>query len=261
MQEYLLKKVARDLSPQEAFNLLIHHIEQGDIKLADASQVKVDARGNVVGMRVNQNIKIKPTMAGVDYVHTLGDTRAFSPKPEFAIMLYPLALWLSEKCGVVKIVWGGIGSGSGKNAVDCHSDGRCIDFYGAKTAGGRYYDVDKDWWQKSVMIKAEGKEHPLVSNDRWGNDRKTFYRLAASVEPLHFWPGWFFSMVYEFAMKESTVSSGDISVEAFRRGDELKAGAIYHPDHPIAGSFGARGIPGRRTHFQHMHFGVGKAIG
>lgn len=262
MQEYLLTKAARDLTPQEAFDLLMHHIEQGDIDLFDPRQARADINGKMLSLRVIQNVKIMPTMAGVQYVHTLGDARAFSPKPEFAIFLLRFARWLSEQCSVVKIVWGGIGSGSGKNAVDCHSDGRCIDFYGAQTAGGQSFDVDRDWWQKSVTLKTEPKPHALVGTDRWGNDRKTYYRLALPVQPLHhFWAGWFFGMVYEFAMKESTVSSADIGVDAFRRGDEVKAGAIFHPDHPIPGSFGVRGIAGRRTHFQHMHFGLGKAIG
>lgn len=261
MQEHLLKKAARDLTPQEALDLLIHHFEQGDIDLVDPRQARVNDKGQPITLRVNQNIAIKSKMAGVQYMHVSGDTRNFSPKPEFAILLYRLAKWLAEECSVVKIVWGGIGSGSGKNAIDCHTDGRCIDFYGAQCVNGRYFDVDKDWWRKPVPLKTEPKDHAMVGNDHWGDDRKTYFRLALTVQPLQFWPGWFFGMVYEFAMKESTITGSDISAEAFRRGDALKAGAIFHPDHPIPGTFGKNAIAGRRNHFQHLHFGVGKAIG
>jgi hypothetical protein len=261
VQEHLLKKPARDLTPKEAFELLLHHIEQGDIDLVDVKQARVDERGQPIYLRVNQNVRIRSLMAGVQYTHVSGDTRDFAPKPEFAILLLRLARWLSDSCGVVKIVWGGIGSGSGKNAVDCHTDGRCIDFYGAELANGRTFDVDLDWWQKPVPPKDGAKLPAKVGNDYWGDGRSTFFRLAPAPQQTQFWPGWFFGLVYEFAVKESTITSADIGVDAFRRGDALKAGAIFHPDHPVPGTFGKKAIPGRRNHFQHMHFGVGKAIG
>lgn len=259
MHEALLHKPARDLKPQEAFDLLMHHVEQGHINTVQPA--RVNEKGKSITHFVGQNIAIHPHMAGVHYAHVSGDGRVMTPKPEFAVMLYRMAVWLSEECDVTKIVWGGIGAGSGKNAIDCHTDGRCIDFYAAETAGGRYFDVLENWYRLPVTLKGQPKFHDKAGDDHWGDDKKTYYRLATSVQPLFFWPGWFFGKVYEFAMKESTVSNSDISADAFQRGEPLKAGAIFHPDHPVAGTWGPNAIPGRRNHLQHMHFGVGRAIG
>src|SRR5688500_7726139 len=125
MHEALLHKPARDLTPQEAFDLLMHHVEQGHIEMVQTP--RENERGQVTTHFVNQNMQVTPHLAGVHYAHVTGQDRIMTPKPEFAVMLYRLAVWLSDACGVTKIVWGGIGAGSGKNKVDCHSDGRCID--------------------------------------------------------------------------------------------------------------------------------------
>src|ERR1051325_1480040 len=148
MEESLLKKVARDLTQQEAFDLLIFLVEQGGISLVDP--VKTNDAGEVTSLKPGQQVKVQTTMAGVDFYKAQGNNPGafgsvgatkipyFSPTPAFAIVLYRLADFLSSKWNRTRIVWGGIGAGGGRtDKKDCHMTGHCVDFYGASTSGGQ----------------------------------------------------------------------------------------------------------------------------
>ncbi len=268
MEESLLSKPARDLSLQEAFDLFIFLVEQGGIELVDP--VKTDDEGNVISLRPGQQVKVRTSMAGVDYYKAQGLNRGingsagatktafFQPTPAFAIVLYRLATCLAESWEVTRIVWGGIGAGSGVSARDCHITGHCVDFYGATTANNVEFDARRDWWRRTVYRKDNGKLHARNPDldDRWLEDRNTHFRLAVSQDPQDILPYSFFADVYELVTQECTLGP-DVSADEFRAGSPLEAGTIIHPDYPVPGV--PKVVAGRRGHNDHMHFQLGNA--
>jgi hypothetical protein len=268
MEESLLTKPARDLSLQEAFDLMIFLVEEGEIELVDP--VKTDDGGIVISPKPvpGLQMKVRTSMGGVDFFRakdinpgingSAGATKAeiFQPTPAFTIVLYRLAKRLAAKWQATQIVWGGIGAGSGKNAKDCHMTGHCVDFYGATTAAGVQFDVRRDWWSRTVYRQDNGK--PLATTaplaDHWLDTTDTYFRLAISQEPQDLTPWQFFGDVYQFIVEECTPGN-NIAADLFRNGSALQAGTIMHPDYPVAGDPG----PGRRTHNDHIHFQLGNA--
>ena len=149
--------------------------------------------------------------------------------------------------------------GRGRDAKDCHSTGRCVDFYGA-SADRLEFDVRRDWYRRPVYRLDVSKLHAMVagSDDRWGDDRHTYFRLAMSDDPCDRLPEQFFGDVYQVVAEQCTLGP-DIGAAEFRRADPLKAGTVYHPDHPIPGI--PKVLAGRRGHNDHMHFQLGQAFG
>jgi len=256
MQEALLKKPARDLSDQEALDVFIFLVEQGEIELGTSARVADD--GTISSLRRGMQMDIRPVLAGVDFYHvgkgtkTNGSTgkakdRNLQPTAAFAVLLCRLAKRLSDQWDVTQIVWGGIGSGGG-----CHTSGHCIDFYGATTAGGRDFDVRRDWYRRPVF-KKDGTLHPTspTSDDKWGNDTKTYFRLWQSNLPEDEITWRFFADVYTFVTEQCTIGPLDIGAGEFRTGGDIKEGFCLHPDYP-------RAEPrARRDHNDHMHFQLG----
>lgn len=179
-------------------------------------------------------------------------------------MLYRFAGYLRSRWGATKIVWGGVGGGSGKNAVDCHSTGHCIDFYGATTSRGGIFDVRRDWYSRPVFL-TDGKTHVSVGGgldkDRWGNDHRTSYRLLVNKDaeeklpddPDYYNPRArdFFLDVYQFISDECNVGPNDIAPGALKSGATIKAGFTIHPDYPTKL---------RTSHNDHMHFQLGATL-
>jgi hypothetical protein len=258
----LMTKPARELSPEEAFNLLIYLVIKGELDLVDP--LRTGPEGDIISHKPGKQLKVRTTIAGVDFhqaaEHNPGrngsvnarKTPYFQPTPEFAIVLYRLALSLRDNWGATRIVWGGIGAGSGKHSLDCHMIGTCVDFYGVTTQQ-RAFDVREDWFLRTVY-KQDGKKHPMVSddNDRWGNDTHTFYRLALSTDPQDDLARDFFQDVYQFISEECAFGPFDIPPSGFQSGAPMGPGYTIHPDYP--------GINLRRHHNDHMHFQLGQAV-
>lgn len=261
----LVTKPARELTSKEAFDLLMYLVSIGEITLDEP--IKTDSKGQVISPKPGQQVKVRTSLAGVDFLQASGankgrngsagahKTASFQPTPAFAIVLHRFAQRLRDKWGATRIVWGGIGAGSGLHSLDCHMNGTCVDFYGATTSKGTF-DVREDWYLRTVLQK-DGKPHPLATNDndRWGDDTQTFYRLSNLKEPID--PGDaltrdFFLDVYTFVSEQCMFGSLDISPAAFRSGSPMKAGYTHHPDYPITQR--------RRAHNDHVHFQIGPAI-
>ncbi|HYW45692.1 MAG TPA: hypothetical protein VE959_22705 [Bryobacteraceae bacterium] len=161
----IITKPARDLAPAEAFELLMSLVSSGEITLAE----------EVNSYKAGQQIKVRTSIAGVDYLQALPKnrgsngsagavrTRFFYPTAPFAVVLHRLALRLRDSWGATQIVWGGIGAGSGSHSLDCHMIGTCVDFYGAATRKGNF-DVRQDWFLRP-MFRKDGKRHPMDPND------------------------------------------------------------------------------------------------
>lgn len=257
----LQSKPARDLTQQEALLVLKFLISRGDIALQEP----------IKDLKQRQ-IKVKTSMAGVQYKHASGTnngvfgsvgaqtTSFFQPTPAFAVALYRFAAYLREKWGATEIVWGGIGAGSGKHEKDCHMNGSCVDFYGATTTRGGVFDVRRDWFLRPVY-KANGSIHPLADDDRWGNDTNTHYRLLDTPLGPDLDPnakGYynshgrdFFLDVWTFISEQCMFGKFDVTPAAMRAGGAFMAGYTVHPDYPTFL---------RRPHNDHIHFQIEEAI-
>ena len=259
-------KPARDLTPTEAFDLLMHLVFHGRVVLDE--RVKIDDSGKVVSPKPGQQVLVRTSMAGVDYYHASGAFNAksgsigaskdkdFAPTPAFAIVLYRLAEFLASDWGATRIIWGGVGKGADNKSKNCHDVGTCIDFYGATTTKGTF-DVVADWTRKPVFQK-DGKELPITwkqdiwgvasFENRWGPALQTYYRLRNHDDS----PAYdFFLAVYKFVNEQCT-SAGDASPQAFGMNQALGRGPTIHPDYPDPKL--------RKDHRDHMHFQLGPAF-
>jgi hypothetical protein len=244
------KKAVRDMSDQEAFDVMMHLVYKGEIILDEP--IKTDVQGKVVQPRPGQQLKVRTRMAGVEYnrasnVGFVGNRpqATFTPKPAFALVLYRLAQRLGGGYyGATKIVWGGIGHGTDGKIKNCHEIGTCVEFYGAYTRHGTF-DVLNDWAKKPVF-GSDGKQLKPADGDRWGNAHSTSYRLRFGDPGLAYF---FFQEVYSFAVEQCTVGSSDVA--ELKEGQAIMAGNIIHPDYPTFL---------RRTHQEHMHFQLGNAF-
>ena len=270
MDMSLLQKPAKDLTDAEAFEVLMYLYDSAEIKLPDG--VKRDPKNpdKILSPKPGEQLKVGTTLGDVTFRQANDAKRPpkgpegsdalayFTPTPAFAVLLYRLGVLLHEKWNVTTIICGGVGSGT--KPTDCHSKGRCVDFYGVIRDGGGTIDVQRDWTHRPVYlawIDEDGtrEKYDAVGDDNWGGDTHTFFRLVYSDEPQDLTPRQFFSSVYEFAMRECTTGPSDISADNFRRGVLLGNGFIFHPDYPYWG--GSYANPGRYSHHDHMHFQIG----
>lgn len=240
-------KSGRDLSRQEAFDLMMYHVVQGEIVLNEP--VKLDGKGKISNPSPNRRVKVRTTMVGVEFYHASSKTNfkngstgatkvaEFEPTPAFAIVLLRFAKVLKKEWGATRIVWGGIGHGADGKRKNCHGEGTCVDFYGATTQRGTF-DVLADWALKPIYLPNGKRRAP------WGDaESPTSYRLrAAGDQPAY----QFFLDVYEFAKKECTDGPGTASTSIG------KPSSIIHPDFPRKDL--------RESHQQHMHFQIGGAF-
>jgi hypothetical protein len=268
----LLGQPLHSLSKQKAVDLMALLIIRQQLTPVDERLLERNPTDpmQLRNLKIGDRPRLKPKMAGVTYFR-YGAQRAdpIQPSAEGALMVYLLALHLNVNFGITKIIYGGLNAGSGRQVVDSHTEGRAIDFYGAETASGLSYDVQRDWWNAKLIPK-DATNYVAVAGDNWGDVTDTYFRLAQPLNPMALLHGHFFSKVYEFAWTHMTTGANDISPADFRRGAPLKKGKIFHPDYPLAGAWGAReqpgiparrAIPGRRTHAAHMHFGIGPDFG
>lgn len=245
-------KPARDLSEQEAFDLLMHLAYRGEIIIDEV--FRTDKTGKLIYPKPGQQMKVHTNMAGVDYYQasSIGFPgnyykATFTPTPAFAIVLYRLAQRLGGGYyGATRIVWGGIGHGATGKRLNCHEIGTCVDFYGAYTRHGKF-DVLADWARKPIFDK-DGKKlkPPNWTTDKWGHANETYYRLRFSDDGLAYS---FFAEVYDFVYEQCTVGSMDVA--QLKEGQRVQPGNIIHPDYPASSL--------RSTHQEHMHFQLGSA--
>ena len=246
-------KAVRDLSEQQAFDLLLHHVYWGEILVDEI--FRADAGGKIVYPKPGQQIKVRTKMAGVDYYQASNrgfpgnhPKETFMPTPAFALVLYRLAKRLGGGYyGATRIVWGGIGHGGEGKVRNCHEIGTCVDFYGAYTRHGTV-DVLADWAKKPIF-NSDGKPRkvPNWTEDKWGNASETYYRLRTGDAGLSYY---FFADVYQFAFEQCTVGTTD--VPELKEGQRVMAGTIIHPDYARAYL--------RQSHLEHMHFQLGDAF-
>ena len=238
-------KPARDLTDQQAFDLLMHLVYQGEIILDE--NIRTDAAGKIVYPIPGKQMKIRARMSGVEYKHASNPKKIhdFTAKPALAIALYRMAQKLNGGYyGVTQIVWGGaIGYGHEGKAANCHEIGTCIDIYGGSTRQGTF-DVAKDWGLRPVF-KPDGTKVQGSGGDPWGNATQTYYRLRSKEDGVKYY---FFIELYRAGVEQFTIASSDSP--DLEEGKPVKQGAnVFHPDYP--------GVSLRESHQEHMHFQIG----
>jgi hypothetical protein len=237
-------KPARDLTDQEAFDLLMHLVFRGEIMLDE--KIRTDAAGKIVYPVPGKQMRVRARMSGIEYKHATNPTiRHFTAKPALAIALYRMAQKLNGGYyGVTEIVWGGaIGYGHEGKKANCHEIGTCIDIYSASMRFGKF-EVAKDWGLRPVF-KSDGTRVQANDVDPWGDATKTFYRLREKDNGVKYF---FFIELYRAGVEQFTIGPTDnLDLE---EGKPVKEGAnMFHPDYP--------GIDLRRSHQEHMHFQIG----
>jgi len=237
-------KPARDLTDQEAFDLLIHLVYRGELMLDE--KIRTDAAGKIIYPTPGKQMRVRARMSGIEYTHaTNPKIHHFTAKPALAIALYRMAQKLNGGYyGVTEIVWGGaIGYGHEGKRANCHEIGTCIDIYKASMRFGTF-DVYKDWGLRPVH-KPDGTVVQGDHGDPWADATKTYYRLREKEDGVKYY---FFIELYRAGVEQFTIGPTDnLDLE---EGKPVKEGAnIFHPDYPAMGL--------RRSHQEHMHFQIG----
>ncbi|WP_186001683.1 hypothetical protein, partial [Streptomyces sp. IB201691-2A2] len=152
---------------------------------------------------------------------------------------------------ITELYHAGISGDGPGGRIDCHGQGRAVDFVGARgelLGDEVYFTVSDDWG--NVHIPGLTK-----SNGDWlaGTGANTSYRLLdpAAPDPIAMQ---FFQDVYDFV----AVNYQDRTDGPENGNNPTAIGAmsrfIMHPDHPKS----APGTPnGREAHKGHMHFQIG----
>jgi len=172
--------------------------------------------------------------------------------PRNALALVRLCGWLAENYGVTELYHLGISGGgvdaSGNPRVDCHGQGRAIDFVGVKGTNSDGNDfmltVFDDWGNVSTAV-TPGGDWPA------GTGSDVSYRLDdPDADPF---ASGFFRDLYAFIASEWQ----DRSDGPDPAGSPTSIGErsyIMHPDHPST----APGTPhGREAHKNHVHMQIG----
>ncbi len=175
--------------------------------------------------------------------------------PRHGVALARLADWAKTNYGVTVIYHLGIGGDSTKTRVDCHGQGRALDFAGVQGTGsnGMTFDwqVLRDWGKKTVpdlknpsgprLASWPPVSGVIVFREATGPDAGTAYAA-------------FFQALYSFAADEwqDKDDKPSASTTPTAIGDHT---FMMNPDHPTS----APGTPhGREAHQNHLHVQIGK---
>ena len=250
---------ARAMSKEDAFAELEQLEADGTILLEGErgpKQVSLDGLNPGSGEKENGNV------AGVIVRFLPSGTKSGAPSggsapdrldPRNALALVRLCQFLSQTFGVTEIYHLGISGGGvdaqGAPRVDCHGQGRAVDFVGVKGTSPDTGDeftltVFDDWGTARTSLTPDGDWPP-------GTGSNVSYRLddadADSVARD------FFQAVYNFIAAEWQDRSTDPD-PADTPSTIGERSFIMHPDHPAT----APGTPhGREAHRNHIHMQIG----
>jgi hypothetical protein len=251
---------ARAMSKDDAFAELEQLQSDGLILLegaASAEQVSLDGWNPATGEQENGNV-------GGVVVRFLssGSRLSGSPSggvapdrldPRNALALIRFCQWLNGTFGVTELYHLGISGGgvdaNGNLRIDCHGQGRAVDFVGV--AGVSLDDgsaftltVLDDWGSVSTSLTPDGNWPP-------GTGSAVSYRLDdPDADPF---ARDFFQQAYDFITSEWQDRT-DQPDEADGPTSIGERSFIMHPDHPAT----APGTPhGREAHRNHVHMQIG----
>lgn len=235
---------ARALSKSEAFAELQSLVDGGVIKFEGVSN---EEHVNLDGLDPGSGSLAPGNVAGV--VIRFGEA-AGAPDfldPRNALALVRLCQFLSDEFGATDLFHLGIGGDASGSRVDCHGQGRAIDFAGAARRVGEDSDfhltVLNDWGSAHTGFTPDG-DWPAATG------ANVSYRLDGQGSLAET----FFRRVYEFIASEWQDRSQDAD------GEDTpttigEASFVMHPDQPAT----APGTPhGREAHKNHIHAQIGK---
>jgi hypothetical protein len=212
------------------------------------AQAKQD--GNVAGVIVRYSPTGKKTAAGTE-VTASGGAAPDQLDARNALALVRLCQWLAQTYGATELYHLGISGGGtdrqGNPRIDCHGQGRAVDFVGALVAaydgGTAPVTVWDDWGSITTQVTPGG---------HWpaGTGNAVSYRLDDPNADE--WSRDFFRELYNFIAGEWQDSS-TAPDEAETRSAIGEPSFIMHPDHPSDPPF----PHGRSAHREHIHMQIG----
>jgi hypothetical protein len=235
---------ARAMSKADAFAELESLVSDGVIKFEGESNedhVNLDGLDPTTGELQAGNV------AGV--IIRFGNSPAAPDflDPRNALALVRLCQFLSGNFGATDLFHLGISGDASGQRVDCHGQGRAVDFAGAARNLG-----DENDFTLTVLNDWGSAKTDLTPNGDWpaGTGGNTSYRLEGQAT----FAEEFFRGVYEFIAGEwqdrSDQPDGADSPTSIG-----ERSFIMHPDHPAT----APGTPhGREAHKNHIHMQIGK---
>jgi hypothetical protein len=167
--------------------------------------------------------------------------------PRHALAIVRFCRWLNEEWGATELYHLGTSADSSGKRVDCHGQGRAMDFVGIKGNhdGADYFlTVREDWGTVDTPSTPRGVWQPAGTSS-------THYRLA-DVEG-HDLARDFFSAAYDFIADQWQ----DRSAHPDPAGPKSSIGQrtfIMNPDHPTSAPSGKGG---RESHANHLHMQIG----
>jgi hypothetical protein len=239
---------ARDLTRQEALEIVVYLIGQGELSLKTWTPLRFGPACRLLSPTRATRVAIEPAViAGVRLVNRLNRRANFVSNLDVRLVvgLHRMATMLRSTWGATEIHHLGIGQGRG-GPRDCHNTGRAIDFAGAAgvyNSAPYVLDVLNDWGRQPVTMP-DGS----IRSDWPPSFRDTSYRLATSVNTL---AAGVFADVYALAAREFA----DTSTRRFGNGAPTTIGRssrfILHPDYPVGAAWA------RPAHRNHLHCQIG----
>jgi|GEM_PF-5352833 len=293
---------ARELSRAQARDALLCLHREGEITLKPEPTFKhtdaesCDSACTVKHPMINEQISVKPLMAGsvvFRYLLTLSNDRTKTKSgivslhfldPRYTVAVYRLVAMLKDKYQVKTLYHIGMSGDEGLSRIDCHGQGRALDFGGVGTETEDLY-VFNDWGSMPVYdltdsetepakrrrakgfqfsTKDDPPKHLAMPSSVWPTaDMELPYRLEAVPPGGNPNAGPIFQDVYTFATQQfSDTSSQPSQPRSSKIGQ--KGTFIMNPDHftsdpgddPL--NPGKKHSSGREAHRNHMHIQIGK---
>ncbi len=239
--------IARAMSKADAFAELQSLVNDGTILFEDALGPSDENHVNLDGWNPESEERQAGNVAGV--ILRFGESPAAPDflDPRNALALVRFCQFLSDEFGATDMFHLGISGDASRQRIDCHGQGRAVDFAGAARRVG-----DGDDFSLTVLTDWGSANTPLTPGGDWppGTGSNTSYRLDGQGTFAES----FFRNVYDFIAGEwqdrsenadgadTSTSIGEVSF-------------VMHPDHPAT----APGTPhGREAHKNHIHMQIGK---
>jgi hypothetical protein len=167
--------------------------------------------------------------------------------PRNALAIIRLCSWMHDNFGVTEMYHLGIDGDASGQRIDCHGQGRAVDFVGVKGAkdGSEFIlTINDDWGTVETPSTPGGIWQPVGTN-------ATHFRLD-DVDG-HDFERDFFSAAYQFIASQwqdrSANPDGPTEVTTIGSGS-----FVMHPDHPTSKP-GTKN--GREAHQNHIHMQIG----
>ena len=185
-------KAARDLTHEEARDLVVYYVLQNLLELVKAPAVAKD--GSLTYPKTTDKPQLTLSIGGVSWVpdnkKAAGLKATGAMDMRTAVLAVRLAQYLaSSRWGVDTIYWGGMGFG--RSSDDRHGKGFAIDFHGASGSVGKL-DVSRDWGQQPIPLP-NGKQ-----GRDWPVGQQPYFRLDVDTPA-----GGFFYDVYHWLTGEA----------------------------------------------------------